>query len=122
VPVEHADQLTGMAFWERYHAGGDDGAKVDCIVHFSPIETVQSANYLRFMSRFRPEAVHLVCGAGCCDPISPYRAAAIQTHKLFSVAPHHFASVSLRQPLVPGMFQLEQFNAVPAVSAMLRWR
>lgn len=98
-----------------YYKNGDEGVKVDCMVHLSSVETVKSTPYLEWMAQFAPETVHLMCGIGCCNPISPYRAAAIQTRKLFTVAPQYFVPVSLTQPAVPDVFQHDQLHVVPAV-------
>ena len=70
---------------------------------------------MEWMRSFQPDTVHLMCGIGCCIPISPYRAASIHTHKLYSLAPQLFVPVPLRQPISVDVLQDDVVTLIPAV-------
>ena len=98
-----------------YLQGGVAASSVDCICHFSCADTVSSPRYMEWMRSFQPDTVHLMCGIGCCTPISPYRASSIHTHKLYAIAPQLFVPVPLRQPISDDVLQDDLLTLIPAV-------
>ena len=64
-------------------------------VHLSPLNTIKSAKYKKWMSSFSPLTIHIGAGRGVCLPRSSFIAATRENNKQYLLCPDFFRSISL---------------------------
>lgn len=104
--IEHDDgigeQIVSHPFWKHFRDGGQWAGQLECMVHLSPAETINTPWYSAFMVSFtchsaiqKSMPLHLAAGKGACVAQSSFRAATRYCNKLHCISPSLFPRLHL---------------------------
>lgn len=119
------EMLVNLSEWNRFQVFKTNDGQVqvedinvcvlDCLVHLSPLATLQSPLYLNWMQSFGTNVTHIGIGSKVCLPVSAYVAATRYANKLNILCPALFPHLNLHQSVYKHMTE----QASPKTSFML---